>query len=1028
LPGEEDRRPGGIETSGESADAFGDRGAHLGADRTGVTRSAPLGNDAQQRSSGVSTPTTITATATPRQQFVGHDITIAGQLTANGAPVADGVVKLYSDGTGLWHSVGDTTTNERGGFAFRVTQPGAGTRSFKVAYAGSPTHEPSVSDELSVTYVTIPTAITATASPRQQFVGRDVTITGTLTADGTPVAEAPITLFNAADAIERVSIANTTTDASGQYKFTLTATAPSHHIYVVRAPGARSYAPVQSAEISVTYVTIPTTITATASPRQQVVGHDVTITGRLLADGTPVAAAPVILYNADDIIERVSIANTTTDASGDYQFTLTDTAPSHHTYVARSPGDSTSAPVQSAEISVTYVTIPTAITATASQRQQFVGRDVTITGTLTADGTPVAEASVTLYKTDAAENVHVATTTTDAAGHYQFTLTATAPSYHTYVVHAPSSPTHEPSVSDELSVTYVTIPTAITATASPRQQFVGRDVTITGTLTADGTPVAEAPITLFNAADAIERVSIANTTTDASGQYKFTLTATAPSHHIYVVRAPGARSYAPVQSAEISVTYVTIPTTITATASPRQQVVGHDVTITGRLLADGTPVAAAPVILYNADDIIERVSIANTTTDASGYYQFTLSDTAPSHHSYVVRPPGSHMLEPSVSDELSVTYVTIPTAITATASPRQQFVGRDVTITGQLTASGVALAEVPVVLYNTDDPKKRVLAATTTTDASGYYQFTRTDSAATTHTYTICAEGDSTYSRAQSTEILVTYATRVEKPLAARVQTVFNLAWYELLSIFLILAGEGLVFAGYRVAGVGVQALNLVAIVGAIGVLKGERVELLEALALVSLLRVVNLSFAVIPTTTLSWLVAIYGVMFIPIIAVVVRRKLSRNDLGLTGGPQLTYLVPTGIIIGVGLALIEYQILANPALIPSYSLVGLVELSVVMIFVVTLVEQLIFRALLQPELIKRSGPMVGILITSIIFGAMQSGFANYYELLFAFGAGLVFGVAFYKTKNLPFVITMQAVNNIFLFGVLPFVPMLAVLR
>jgi membrane protease YdiL (CAAX protease family) len=726
LPGEEDRRPGGIETSGESADAFGDRGAHLGADRTGVTRSAPLGNDAQQRSSGVSTPTTITATATPRQQFVGHDITIAGQLTANGAPVADGVVKLYSDGTGLWHSVGDTTTNERGGFAFRVTQPGAGTRSFKVAYAGSPTHEPSVSDELSVTYVTIPTAITATASPRQQFVGRDVTITGTLTADGTPVAEAPITLFNAADAIERVSIANTTTDASGQYKFTLTATAPSHH-----------------------------------------------------------------------------------------------------TYVARSPGDSTSAPVQSAEISVTYVTIPT---------------------------------------------------------------------------------------------------------------------------------------------------------------------------------------------------------TITATASPRQQVVGHDVTITGRLLADGTPVAAAPVILYNADDIIERVSIANTTTDASGYYQFTLSDTAPSHHSYVVRPPGSHMLEPSVSDELSVTYVTIPTAITATASPRQQFVGRDVTITGQLTASGVALAEVPVVLYNTDDPKKRVLAATTTTDASGYYQFTRTDSAATTHTYTICAEGDSTYSRAQSTEILVTYATRVEKPLAARVQTVFNLAWYELLSIFLILAGEGLVFAGYRVAGVGVQALNLVAIVGAIGVLKGERVELLEALALVSLLRVVNLSFAVIPTTTLSWLVAIYGVMFIPIIAVVVRRKLSRNDLGLTGGPQLTYLVPTGIIIGVGLALIEYQILANPALIPSYSLVGLVELSVVMIFVVTLVEQLIFRALLQPELIKRSGPMVGILITSIIFGAMQSGFANYYELLFAFGAGLVFGVAFYKTKNLPFVITMQAVNNIFLFGVLPFVPMLAVLR
>jgi membrane protease YdiL (CAAX protease family)/5-hydroxyisourate hydrolase-like protein (transthyretin family) len=780
----------------------------------------------------VSAPTTITATATPRQQFVGHDITIAGQLTANGAPVAEGLVKLYSDGVGLWYSVGDTTTNARGGFAFRVTQPSAGTRSFKVAYSGSPTYEPSVSDELSVTYVTIPTTITATASPRQQFVGRDVTITG-----------------------------------------------------------------------------------------------------RLLADGTTVANAPITLYNADDIIELVSVATTATDAAGDYQFTLTATTPSHHIYVVRSSGDSTHARVQSAEISVTYVTIPTTITATASPRQQFVGRDVTITGTLTADGTPVAETSVTLYKTDAAEKVLVATTTTDASGYYQFTLTATT-----------------------------------------------------------------------------------------------------PSHHTYVVRVPGDSTYVPVHSAEISVTYVTIPTTITATASPRQQFVGRDVTITGRLLADGIPVADAPITLYNADDIIERILTANTTTDASGYYQFTLTDTAPSHHSYVVRAPGSPTYEPSVSDELPVTYVTIPTTITATASPRQQFVGRDVTITGQLTASGAELVGVPVVLYNTEDPKKKVLTATTTTDASGHYQFTLTDSVATTHAYAVCAEGDSTYSRVQSTEILVTYATRAAEALAVRARTVlraqpaFNLSWSEFLAIFLILAGEGLLFAGYRVAGVGVQALNLIVIFVMIVVLNGDRVELLEVLALVSLLRVINLSFALIPTVTLYWLVAIYGVMFIPIIMVVAHRKLSRHDLGLTGGLRVTYLIPIGILIGVALALVEYRILANPALIPSYSLVWLVELSVVMIFVVTLVEELIFRALLQPELVQRSGPIVGILITSIIFGALQSGFANYYELLFAFGVGLVFGVAFYKTKNLPFVITMHAMNNILLFGVLPFLPMIAVLH
>ncbi len=268
--------------------------------------------------------------------------------------------------------------------------------------------------------------------------------------------------------------------------------------------------------------------------------------------------------------------------------------------------------------------------------------------------------------------------------------------------------------------------------------------------------------------------------------------------------------------------------------------------------------------------------------------------------------------------------------------------------------------------------------------------------------------------------------TRARLAPVARTTVVFNLVWSELLAIFLILAGEGLLFAGYRVAGVGVQAANIVVIMLAIEVLNGERVELLEVLALVSLLRVVNLSFALVPTVTLYWLVVIYGVMFLPIISVVAHRKLSRHDLGLTGGHRLTYLIPFGILVGVELALIEYQILANPALIPSFSLVWLVELSVVMIFVVTLVEELLFRALLQPELVERSGPIVGILITSVIFGAMQSGFANYYELLFAFGVGLVFGVAFYKTKNLPFVITMHAVNNILLFGVLPFLPMITV--
>jgi membrane protease YdiL (CAAX protease family) len=370
-----------------------------------------------------------------------------------------------------------------------------------------------------------------------------------------------------------------------------------------------------------------------------------------------------------------------------------------------------------------------------------------------------------------------------------------------------------------------------------------------------------------------------------------------------------------------------------------------------------------------------------------------------------------------------------PTTITATVTPRHQLLGLDVTIAGHLISGGGAhMVAVSIVLYNTDDPTKKVRTATTVTDTSGYYQFTLTDSVATTHAYIVCAEGRSKYSRAQSAEVLVTYhpsrvrgATRAALAPAFRPRTVFlGLAWYELLAIFLILASEGLVFAGYSVLGLSVQALNIVAVAVIVVALQGERVQLIEALALISVFRLVNLSFAIVPTETIYWLAIVYGVMYLPLISVIVHEKMGRHDLGIADWRRSVLLVPLGAAVGTGFAFIEYAILANHALIPNASAIELVQLSIVMVFFVALVEALLFFVLLQPQLIERSGAVAGILITSVIFGAMHAGYANVYELLFTIGAGVVLGGAFYKTRNLALVVAILAVNNIVLFGMLGF--------
>jgi 5-hydroxyisourate hydrolase-like protein (transthyretin family) len=660
--------------------------------------------------------TTITANAAPPQQFTGRDITITGTFTADGAGIANALIKLYRDVDGVWTSVSQMTTSVSGGFAFQAQQASPGTSRYKAAYPGDAAYEPSESAEMALTYVTKPTTTpTATATSQQQVVGHDVTISGTLTADGTPVAEDD---------------------------------APKGRTPLMR-----------------------TTITANAAPPQQFTGRDVTITGTLTANGAGIANALIKLYRDVDGL-WTSVGQMTTNQSGGFAFQAQQASPGTSRYKAAYPGGAAYEPSVSAEMAVKFVTIPTTITGTASPPQQFIGRDVTISGRLTADGTPVAEAFVTLYNADdvAEPLVPVATVTTNAAGDYQFILTDTVPGHHTYGVRSSGAAAYEPASSGEIVVTYVTTPTTITATASPRQQVIGRDVAVTGTLTADGTPVAAAPVTLYNADDVIELVPVSTVTTDAAGDYRFALTDTVPGHHTYVVRSPGTAAYEPSASAKMVVTYVTIPATITATAAPPHQFTGRDVTITGRLTAEGAGLAAVPLTLYKTD-AAEDFHVAAATTDDEGFFQFALTDTVPGHHTYVVRSPGTAAYEPSMSAEMVVTYVTIPATITATADSRQQVVGRDVIITGRLTAEGAGLAAVPLTLYEMD-AAERVPVGAATTDAEGYYLFTVSETAASTHVFRACTEGDSTYGPGCSTELLVTYKAPSAEVQAVEAQAV----------------------------------------------------------------------------------------------------------------------------------------------------------------------------------------------------------------------------------------------------------------
>jgi membrane protease YdiL (CAAX protease family) len=237
--------------------------------------------------------------------------------------------------------------------------------------------------------------------------------------------------------------------------------------------------------------------------------------------------------------------------------------------------------------------------------------------------------------------------------------------------------------------------------------------------------------------------------------------------------------------------------------------------------------------------------------------------------------------------------------------------------------------------------------------------------------------------------------------------------------ILVIIIGELFIFQGRLIEGIALHAFNLLGLaVSTIFIKDKIKVDLVQAFFLVSLLRLVDTSMPTFFTLTLYWYPLIYTPMFISIYLVLRYQKPALSEIGITFRHLYLY-IPLGLLIGLVIALLEYRIILPSYLIPSLSISNIVVLSIVMIMFVGLVEELIFRSILLTKLERAIGVGKGLLLASIVFGVMHSGFGTIYEIFFAIFAGLVIGFIFLKTRSLPFIAVIHGSTNVFLYGIIP---------
>jgi membrane protease YdiL (CAAX protease family) len=230
---------------------------------------------------------------------------------------------------------------------------------------------------------------------------------------------------------------------------------------------------------------------------------------------------------------------------------------------------------------------------------------------------------------------------------------------------------------------------------------------------------------------------------------------------------------------------------------------------------------------------------------------------------------------------------------------------------------------------------------------------------------------------------------------------------------------ELLIFGGRLKEASIAYTLLLLSLSYSIAVMKKPEIrKIYQALLLLTIFRLVNFSMPIFFEKSLYSFIFIYVPMAIPITLATVHQKVRYERKRDTLKRMWIYF-PLSVLAGLVFGQVEYILIGARELISDLSSTNLLILIIVMVFIVGLIEELIFRSILQTSLEKFLGSAWGIFLSSLLFGIMHSTYGTPYEIVYTFFLGGFLGYLFYRTRSIPLVVMIHGSINVFLFGIIP---------
>jgi membrane protease YdiL (CAAX protease family) len=192
----------------------------------------------------------------------------------------------------------------------------------------------------------------------------------------------------------------------------------------------------------------------------------------------------------------------------------------------------------------------------------------------------------------------------------------------------------------------------------------------------------------------------------------------------------------------------------------------------------------------------------------------------------------------------------------------------------------------------------------------------------------------------------------------------------------------------------------------------------LVSLAFAPLIRILSLSLPLADLPLLYW----YPITSIPLFAAVL---IAAPTLGYTWPDLGLNLRRWGLQLVIGLSglafgVFEYWILRPEPLVATFEWTALIWPALLLLVSTGLLEEMIFRGLLQRASIDVLG-LWGIGYIAILFAVLHTGYRSLLDVLLVAAVGLFFGWVVHRTRSLLGVTLAHGLTNVVLFLIMPFV-------